>query len=326
MNAVPHPIFDVVAPGMLTTLQDQGRWGHQHLGVSPCGPMDTHAASWSNRLLDNPTNAAVLEIAQGGLHLTARETLWVAVTGADVPLSVLSPDGQCVRQPEVWSRFPILPGQQLVVGAARQGIWSYLAVSGGFAGHAVIGSVATQTREGLGGLDGKGRAVVRGDVLHRQHEGRSFQRGAQTPAAYRARWDTPVLDVRFTPAHDYRRFTADDVQRFVSAEWQLSTLCSRMGYRLEGDQPLQSPPTRRWSLGVLPGAIQIVPEGYPIVLMADGQTMGGYPLLGWVHPLDLARLAQRRSRQKVRFTLCTVQDIQEEAARAEWFFNGAVLR
>ena len=136
----------------------------------------------------------------------------------------------------------------------------------------------------------------------------------------------PLLTVRFTPAHDYRRFNADDVQRFITAEWSLSTLCNRMGYRLEGNQPLQAPPSRRWSLGVLPGAIQIVPEGYPIILMADGQTMGGYPLLGWVHPLDRAQLAQRRPYQKVRFTLCTVQDVQEEAARMASFFKDAMVR
>ena len=320
------PIFEVVAPGMLTTLQDQGRWGHQHLGISPCGPMDTHAAAWSNRLLENPGNAPVLEIAQGGLRLKARTALWVAVTGAEVALSVLAEDGQCVRQPAVWSRFPLLLGEQLVMGPARHGVWSYLAVAGGFAGQNVIDSVATQTREGLGGLDGKGHAIARGDQLYRRALGPSFMRGAQTPAAYRTEWDVSVLRVRFTPAHDYRRFNADDVQRFIDAEWQLSTLCSRMGYRLEGEQPLQVPPTRRWSLGVLPGAIQIVPEGYPIVLMADGQTMGGYPLLGWVHPLDRARLAQRRPHQKVRFELCTVQDIQQDAARAARFFSGAVLR
>lgn len=320
------PIFEVISPGMLTTLQDRGRWGHQHLGISPCGPIDTHAAAWGNRLLDNPGDAPVLEIAQGGVRLKARDTVWVAVTGADVTLSVLSPEGECIRQPDVWSRFILQPEQQLVIGQAHHGVWSYLAVSGGFAGQAVIGSVATHMREGLGGLDGRGHAIARGDLLYRFQAGSQFQLGAQTPVAYRPKWDVPVLTVRFTPAHDYRRFSADDVRCFLDAEWQLSTLCSRMGYRLEGDRLLQAPPARRWSLGVLPGAIQIVPEGYPIVLMADGQTMGGYPLIGWVHPLDRARLAQRRPHQKVRFVLCTVQDIQEEAARAALFFHGAVLR
>lgn len=320
------PIFDVIAPGMLTTLQDQGRWGYQHLGISPCGPMDTHAAAWSNRLVDNTGDAAVLEIAQGGLCLKALASVWVAVTGADMALSVLSEDGQCIRQPDVWTRFPLIAGQQLVIGPAHHGMWGYLAVAGGFVGQRVIDSVATHTREGLGGLDGKGHALARGDQLYCRQVGSEFLRGAQTPAAYRSKWDTPVLSVRFTPAHDYRRFSSTDVQRFIAAEWQLSTLCSRMGYRLESDQPLQAPPPRQWSLGVLPGAIQIVPEGYPIVLMADGQTMGGYPLLGWVHPLDRARLAQRRPHQKVRFTLCTVPEIQDDVAHTARFFNDAVLR
>lgn len=320
-----EPIFDVIAPGMLTTLQDQGRWGHQHMGVSPCGPMDTHAAAWSNRLLANPGNAAVLEIAHGGVRLKARGAVWVAITGADVPLSVLSTEGELIRQPEGWSRFPLAAGQQLVVGQARHGVWSYLAVSGGLAGCKVIGSVATQMREGLGGIKGQGQPISRGDKLYRCSAGRSLQLGAQTPSAYRPVWDTPLLSVRFTSAHDYRRFNADDLQRFSNVEWTLSTLCSRMGYRLEGDQPLLAPPPRRWSLGVLPGAIQIVPEGYPIILMADGQTMGGYPLLGWVHPLDRARLAQQRPHQKVRFTLCTVQDVQEDAVRAAWFFKDTIL-
>lgn len=320
------PIFEVMTPGMLTALQDGGRWGYQHLGISPCGPMDAHAAAWSNRLVDNLGDAPVLEIAQGGLHLKVLAPVWVAVTGADMVLSVLEEDGQCVRQPEVWTRFSLTAGQQLVMAPARHGMWGYLAVAGGFAGQQVMGSVATHTRESLGGLDGKGRALVRGDQLYRHHKGSDFLRGAQTPVAYRSHWDEDVLPVRFTPAHDYRRFSAEDVQRFLAAEWQVSTLCSRMGYRLENDQPLQAPPARQWSLGVLPGAIQIVPEGYPIVLMADGQTMGGYPLLGWVHPLDRAQLAQRRPHQKVRFMLCTVQEIQEEVIHSARFFNHAVLR
>ena len=320
------PVFNVMASGVLTTLQDQGRWGHQHLGISPCGAMDIHAAAWANRLLNNPGRAPLLEVAQGGVRLSALRTVWVAVTGAEASISICAADGSLLHQPSGWSRFCVHEGQQLVLGHARHGIWSYIAVTGGFAGEEVIGSVATQMREKLGGLDGKGRAVLQGDLLYQRYCGDSFQLSAQTPSAYHPALSTHILNVRFTPAHDYRRFTASDIQRFIETEWQLSSLCNRMGYRLKSDSPLLSPPSRRWSLGVLPGAIQIVPEGYPIVLMADGQTMGGYPLLGWVHPLDRALLAQRRPYQKVRFTLCTVQEVQDEVARAAWFFKDAVLR
>lgn len=324
MTAIP--VFKVMAPGLLTTLQDHGRWGYQHLGISPCGPMDIHAAAWANRLLNNSGDAPLLEVAQGGVCLRAQHTVWVAVSGADIPISVCDATGALLHQPHNWSRFCLHEGQQLVLGHARYGVWSYIAVAGGLAGQEVIGSVATQMREKLGGLDGQGSALAKGDLLYQRSLGDNFQLSAQTPSAYHPSLMASVLPVRFTPAHDYRRFRASDMQRFIETEWQLSSLCNRMGYRLEGDRPLLSPPARRWSLGVLPGAIQIVPEGSPIVLMADSQTMGGYPLLGWVHPLDRARLAQRRLHQKVRFKVCTVQEVQDEMARAVWFFKDAVLR
>ena len=151
--------FEVVQPGPMSLLQDAGRLGWQHLGVSPAGPLDLHAAAWANYLLGNDWGAPLLEVALGGLQLRSRVDTWVAVCGADVAVEV---DG--VSQAN-WSRFAVRAGQQLQLGYARSGQRAYLAVAGGFHGPTQLGSVATQQRDGLGGLHGDGRALQAGDWL-----------------------------------------------------------------------------------------------------------------------------------------------------------------
>lgn len=276
--------------GPRSLLQDAGRPSWQHLGVSPSGPLDRQAAAWANRLLGNPWDAALLEVALGGLQVTAEVDTWVAVCGADLPIAV---DG--APRPN-WSRFALRAGQCLTLGFARAGQLAYLAVAGGFRVEGMLGSVATQCREGLGGPDGRGRALRAGDRLPCVPA--RLSGAASVPWRFVPDYrQAPVL--RLIPGGDFECFALEERQRFFSQGWQLSPRSDRMGARLAGEG--LRPPARQWSLPVTTGAVQVPPDGQPIILLADRQTMGGYPLLGWLDPRDAWRLAQCPPHQVLRF-------------------------
>lgn len=307
--------FEVLQPGPLSLLQDGGRFGWQHLGVSPAGPLDLPAAAWANRLLGNPWGTPLLEVALGGLTLRSQVDTWVAVCGADLPITV---DAQ--PRPN-WSRFPLRAGQQLQLGFAHSGQRGYLAVVGGFVAPAQLGSVATQQREGIGGLHGDGRPLQVGDLL-RCAAGK-LAGLASVPWRYIPDYQQRPL-LRVITGGDALSFNEDQLQGFFARHWHLSPQSNRMGARLCG-VPLTAPqllPTRQWSQGVSSGAIQVPGDGQPIILMADRQSMGGYPLLGWLHPLDLGRLAQVPAHHDVAFTAVSLSDAQTELRRFYQFFRG----
>lgn len=300
----------VIRPGPLSLLQDGGRLGWQHLGVSPSGPVDPHAAAWANRLLDNPWGTPLLEIALGDVELESDVDTWAACCGAELPLTLDGEPRPC------WSRFPLRAGQRLALGFARSGQRGYLAVAGGFRARPVLGSVATQVREGLGGPDGHGRALRAGDLLPCDPADRAG--GQSVPWRF-------VPDYRAEPrlrvmlGGDAADFAEEERRAFLERPWRLSPQSDRMGARLIGE-PLR-PPRRQWSLGVAGGAVQVPPDGQPIVLLADRQTMGGYPILGWVHPLDLGLLAQSPAHRVVRFERVKVGRVQEELRAFYRFFG-----
>lgn len=299
----------VVKPGPLSLLQDGGRRGWQHLGVSPSGPMDMHAAAWANRLLGNRFGTTLLEIALGGLELECLGDGRLAVTGALLPISL---DGS----PQLnWSRFRVRSGQRLRFGFARSGQRAYLAAVGGFAAPRVLGSTATQVREGLGGLHGAGEALIAGDVLASVPG--DFSSAVSVPWRYQPDYGSPPR-LRVMVGGDSQTFASAQLEAFFTQPWWLGEQSDRMGARLQGEA-LQAP-RREWSLGVVRGCIQVPPDGQPIILHADLQTMGGYPVLGWLHPLDLWRLAQCTPRQQVSFTPVGVAEAQADLRAFYRFF------
>lgn len=306
--------FSVLQPGPLSLLQDAGRHGWQHLGVSPAGPLDVHAAAWANRLLGNTWGTPLLEVALGGLQLRSQVDTWLAVCGAELSIQL---DGQPRAN---WSRFAVRAGQQLQLGFARSGQRSYVAVAGGFQAPLQLGSVATQQRDGLGGVHGDGRALQAGDPLHclaAQLAGVACVPWHYVPD-YHAR---PLL--RVITGGDALSFCEDQLQGFFTQHWQLSAQSDRMGARLCGVAlaPPDLAPARQWSQGVSHGAIQVPADGQPIILLADRQTMGGYPLLGWLHPLDLGRLAQCPAQHAVHFTAVSLSDAQADLLEFYRFFR-----
>nr|WP_294978452.1 biotin-dependent carboxyltransferase family protein [uncultured Pseudomonas sp.] len=299
----------VIACGPLCLLQDGGRHGWQGLGVSPGGPVDRHAAAWANRLLGNGRDTPLLEIALGGVELDARSDTWLALTGAELPACL---DGEPLP---AWSRFRVRAGQRLKLGFARAGQRACLAVAGGFRVRAVLGSVSTHAREKLGGLSGDGQPLAVGDVLECADEGARFTQGASVPWSYRPDYREPPA-LRVLPGPD--AFTAEQRQAFFRQPWRISPQSDRMGVRLRGEA-LEAP-RRQWSLGVVDGAIQVPPDGQPIILLADRQSMGGYPVLGVLHPLDIGRLAQCPAHSEVRFAPASVEQAQADLRAFLRFF------
>jgi biotin-dependent carboxylase-like uncharacterized protein len=307
--------LQVLQPGPLSLLQDGGRFGWQHLGVSPAGPLDLPAAAWANHLLGNPWGSPLLEVALGGLTLRSQVDTWVAVCGANLPVSV-------DEQPRPnWSRFALRAGQQLHLGFVRSGQRAYLAVAGGFTAPPQLGSVATQQREGIGGVHGDGRALQAGDLLHCASS--ELAGVASVPWRYIPDYQQLPL-LRVITGGDALSFNEDQLQGFFAQHWNLSPQSNRMGARLCGT-PLIAPAlpaARQWSQGVSSGAIQVPGDGQPIILMADRQSLGGYPLLGWLHPLDLGRLAQVPAHHEVSFTAISLSDAQAELRCFYRFFRG----
>jgi len=285
LSADPSPpVLRVLASGAGLAIQDLGRPGFARFGVPPGGAMDPHAAAWANRLLDNPPSAPVLELCLQGQRLEVLKDGWFAVAGSAGGAAGGSAHRRRAREV---LEFP--PGPS--------GVWSYLAVPGGFGGSTVLGSVATDARAGIG------RAFAVGDRIR----GSTWTGAARSSAvaSRRIAWDErrdhahpPAL--RVWPGPQWRAFSSADRERFFATGWTVSTRCDRVGYRLDGPA-LVPPSSEAVSEPVVVGTVQVPADGRPIVTMPDGPTLGGYAKLGVVDRDDLARLAQCRAGQVVRF-------------------------
>ena len=265
----------------LCLLQDCGRFGVRHLGVTQGGAADWLSMAWANWLLGNSPDAAVIEITLGGLSLVAQDDCTLALAGGDLAATV---DGQVLKP---WRSFALKQGQTLTLSQPLLGARAYLAAPGGIAAPQVLGSCATVAREQLGGPDGFGRGLAAGDQL-------SFDGHAQ-PLRELASEQQPVfspnpgLDVVL--GAQIGAFSGQSTFDAFNSPWTLDTRADRMGIRLLGPALVyQGAPMI--SEGIPLGAIQVPPDGQPIVLLNDRQTIGGYPRLGALTPLALARLAQ----------------------------------
>ena len=292
--------FEVVEPGMLTQVQDLGRYGYQHIGVTTGGPMDEHAFLWANRLLNNPLSAPQLEITFGRLSLVAEADTTIALTGADL-------GARLNDQPiQPWQTHAISKGDRLNFSMPVTGLRAYLAVSGGLNVPTQLNSAATVTREQLGGIDGTGRKLAKGDRLP-FHPSVPVAK-ASVPYSEIPDYRKP-LRVGVIPGYQYRHFSRSARARFFTAEYEVSQNIDRMGYRLTGEA-IHGDLDGIISEGIAYGAIQIPTDGQPIVLMKDRQTIGGYPKIGSLSALGAGQLAQRAPGASVSFYPSDVADAE----------------
>ncbi len=281
----------------LCLLQDVGRFGVRHLGVTQGGALDWVSMSWANKLLNNALDAAVIEVTLGGLTLLAESDCCLALAGAD--LGAMLDD----RPMAPWRSFFVRKGQQLRFTRPITGARAYLAAPGGFAGVDVLGSCATVAREGLGGLEGSGKALAEGDQL--TYSGASFELHALPDHLIPDFSDQRPLDVVL--GAQIGQFSGLSLFDAFNSDWTLDSRADRMGMRLLGPELVyQGKPMI--SEGIPLGAIQVPPDGQPIILLNDRQTIGGYPRLGALTPMSLARLAQKLPGSVVRMK-AVVQDV-----------------
>ena len=304
----------VLQSGVLSLLQDSGRRGQHRLGLTTGGPLDSEAFHYCNRLLQNPLGSTVIEVSVGGLQLSIQVDTFVCVTGADMPLSI---NGE---EKTLWSVHPVAAGDILHLGFARSGCRAYLGVAQGFNIAPSFGSSATVMREKIGGLHG--------DRLHAGDElpcsaviGRKC---LFLPVPDQPRYQN-TLTVRVIPGYQQRHFTRTEQRRFFSSRFQVSERCDRMGYRLEGPT-IDCDIDGILSEGICHGAIQIPPDGQPIVLLNDRQTIGGYPKIGTALSLDAARLSQLTAGCSVHFAPITVDTAHRALDLAQRFTLQRPLR
>jgi biotin-dependent carboxylase-like uncharacterized protein len=276
---------DIVAAGPATTVQDRGRPGLAHLGVPRSGALDQPAFRLANRLVGNAEEEALLEATLTGVEVRAGADCHMAVTGAPAPVTV---DGG----PAGWGvPVEVLAGSVLRVGGAERGVRSYLAVSGGIKVEAVLGSRSTDLLSGLGPAP-----LQAGDRL--PVGAPQGSPAALDMAPYPSPGDDIVLEAHLGPRDDWCA-----TRTLLAAAYKVSPDSNRVGLRLSG------PPLERLRAGELPsegavtGAVQVPPDGQPIVLLADHPTTGGYPVVAVVTERDLAKCAQARPGATVRFRL-----------------------
>ncbi|MGU1482321.1 biotin-dependent carboxyltransferase family protein [Pseudomonas aeruginosa] len=279
-------------------LGDRGRFGCRHLGVTQGGALDWLSMGWANWLLGNPLDAAVIEIALGGFVAECRADGWLALAGGDLGATL---DGQPLP---AWGAFAVRGGQRLAFAHPRQGARAYLAAPGGFAGERQLGSLATVAREGLGGPRADGKALAAGDSLGWLADG-ARPRALPLPSE-RIMDCTGEARLELILGAQIGDFPAMSLFDAFNGDWQVDTRADRMGVRLLGPR-LECRQQSMISEGIALGAVQVPPDGQPIVLLNDRQTIGGYPRLGALAPLALARLAQCLPGQPVRL-LPTVQE------------------
>ncbi|GAA4992517.1 biotin-dependent carboxyltransferase family protein [Kitasatospora paranensis] len=273
----------VVRPGPLTTVQDLGRRGVAHLGVPRAGALDEPALRAANRLLGNPPGAAALETTLGGVALRALAPAVVAVTGAPAPVRVGG-------RPAAWGAAVAVPaGALLEVGPATHGVRSYLAVAGGIAVPEVLGSRSADLLSGLGPAP-----LAEGDLL---------PVGDAPPGLAAALVPLPgppaelVLRLRLGPHADWFA----DPLLLARPGHRVAAASNRVGLRTEGPALARARTGELASEGMVLGAVQVPPDGLPVVFLADHPTTGGYPVVGVVPRADLAAAAQARPGTPVRF-------------------------
>src|SRR3954451_2439465 len=285
----------VVSPGLQTTVQDLGRFGWAQYGVSASGAADPMALRAANLLAGNTENAAALEMTLIGAALEFEAAATIAIAGSDFGAGL-----------PLWTPVEVAAGQTIRFGATRTGARAYLAVRGGLAVPLAMGSASVHVITGVGG-----RPLRAGDVLEIGDAAvRRARQGSAPPFAN----DGPI---RVTPGPQSNRFAGE----LYGARYTVSEESNRMGLRLRGPA-IPSPPGGMLTEGTPLGAIQVPPDGQPIILFVEHQTTGGYPKPANVISADCWRLGQLRPRDEVGFELVTIEKaLMLLREQEQWLFS-----
>ncbi len=298
MGVTPAGV-SVVKPGMLTTVQDAGRWGFQSSGVPVAGPMDPVSHRLANALVGNSRDAALLEVTLLGPELEFEDERLVAVTGAEFDLTL---DGRPVRS---HAPFTVAAGSHLRFGARRLGARAYLAVSGGINVPLTLGSRSTHLVSAMGGVNG--RALIAGDRLPLGHPERPQGMALAPQDAIIALPDRRAT-IRVLPGPQVEYFAGRALDVLQSGPYVIAQNSDRMGFRLEGPRLTHARGADIISDATPLGVLQVPASGQPILLMADRQTTGGYPKIATVIAADMTIAGQLGPGDAITFEVCTPRD------------------
>lgn len=299
----------VVRPGLFTTVQDGGRWGHQAYGVPVSGALDNVSHRLANAVLGNAPDAATIEVTLSGPELRFDHDANVAVAGADLRAAV---DGARLQ---LGAAAECRAGGVLRFGERRSGARAYVAFDGGIGVTPVLGSRATHVRAGMGGY--RGRALEAGDRLALGPPGRRQARAVRSPGI--SSTGGARLRVLLGPQQDF--FPESALDLLEGSRFVVTPNSDRMGYRLSGARLPRIEGMEMISDAAFAGGIQVPASGEPILLMADRQTTGGYPQIAVVVTADLAKAGQLAPGDWVEFARCSRAEAIDALAAQEAMFG-----
>ncbi|RXI45223.1 KipI antagonist [Clostridium tetani] len=294
--------INIKKPGLLTLIQDRGRYGYQQFGVPVSGVMDSFSHRVANILLGNNENEATLEITVLGPEIEFMNNSVIAITGGDLSPTL---NGEPIS---MWQSVEVKKGDTLAFTGIKNGCRSYIAFAGGMQVEEVMGSKSTYVKAKIGGLHGDKLKV--GDILKIGDLKNKSNKYRKLPNEDVPNYSNDLeLRVVLGPQEDY--FTEKGLDKFLSAEYKVTNECDRMGYRLEGEVIEHINGGDIISDGINFGAIQVPSHGQPIIMMSDRQTAGGYTKIANVISIDLPKIAQAKPGDSIRFKKVTIYEAQK---------------
>ena len=293
--------FEVIEPGILTTIQDNGRFGFSQFGVPPSGALDPYSYRVSNLLVNNQGNEACLETTLVGLKLRALGEFIISITGGDFAPIL---NGESL---EMWRTHLLIEGDVIAFKKVRSGCRAYLSTSGGFVVPEVMGSSSTYLSGKFGGLEG--RPLRKGALLYRFDSSSPLNRiGLRFPDEWIPLFEKEAT-LRVIPGPQDDHFTQEGFHTFCSSAYNVSPQCDRMGIRLNGPRIERRPDVEESiiSEGFLPGAIQVPGDGKPIIILTELVT-GGYTKIAAIISTDLTKAAQLKPGDRVRFKPISIEE------------------
>ncbi len=309
-------VFEVLEPGILTTIQDLGRYGFSQFGVSPSGALDTFSFRAGNLMVGNREGKAGLEVTLMGLKMKALREVVIAITGGDLCPTLND------EPLEMWRTHLLVEGDVLRFKKVQKGCRAYLAVSGGFVVPSIMGSSSTYLSGSFGGMEG--RKLKRGDILYSLDTSSSLRKlGLRFPVDWISLPEKEA-SLQVLPGPQHHHFTEVGFQTFCSSPYLVTPQCDRMGVRLEGPKIERRPDVEESiiSEGLISGAIQVPGDGKPIIILTELVT-GGYTKIATIISTDLPRVAQLKPGDQVRFAPISIEQahdlLREQEERLEGF-------
>ncbi len=299
---MPEQLFHIRKPGVLTTIQDSGRYGFQQYGISPSGAVDLFAMRIANLLVGNLPGEAVIEATMAGPELEALQDTWISICGGNLSPSING------NKASMWKALPLKKGDVLSFGQPTNGIRAYIAMAGGIAAEEVLGSKSTYIKGGIGGIEG--RPLKKGDSIHVRETPvkPAFKRSlhvAEIPSYGRD------ITLRIIPGPHTSSFSDKAVETFFFSRYEVTPESDRMGCRLSGPEVAPEDGADILSDAVPFGGIQVPADGQPIIMLSDRQTTGGYTRIGTVISVDIPLIAQAAPGSSITFQRITVMEAQK---------------